>query len=87
MAETTKKVKTLVGKVVGDKMDKTVSVHIKRRVKHPLYGKYITRTTRVHAHDEDNRAKVGDTVRISQTRPMAKTKFFKVVEIRSTSKL
>ncbi len=88
MADITKrKIKTLTGRVVGDKMDKTVSVHIKRRFKHPLYGKYITRTTRIHAHDEDNKAKVGDTVRISQTRPIAKTKFFKVIEIKTTNKL
>ena len=85
MVERIKK-KMLVGKVVGDKMDKTVSVHIKRRVKHPLYGKYIIRTTRIHAHDEENKAKVGDKVWISETRPIAKTKFFKVVEIKSAGK-
>lgn len=77
---------TLVGKVVGDKMDKTVSIHIQRRVKHPLYGKYITRTTRVHAHDEKNQAKIGDTVRITETRPIAKTKFFKIVDINPAAK-
>ena len=81
-----KKKRMLVGKVVGDKMDTTVSVHIRRRVRHPLYGKYITRTTRVHAHDEENKAKVGDKVWINQTRPIAKTKFFVVADIKSADR-
>ena len=76
--------KVLVGRVVADKMDKTVSVHIRRKVRHPLYGKYIVRTTKLHAHDEENKAKIGDTVQIMETRPIAKTKFFKIVTINPT---
>lgn len=72
----------LEGTVVGDKMDKTVTVLISRRVKHPLYGKYISRATKIHAHDEGNNAKVGDKVTIGETRPLAKTKFFEVISIK-----
>ena len=76
-----KEPRTFIGKVVSDKMDKTVSVHIQRRVRHPLYGKYITRTTKLHVHDEENKAKVGDKVQIKETRPLAKTKSFKIISI------
>ena len=64
----------LVGRVVSDKMDKTVTVIVERRVKHPLYKKYIRRSTRIHAHDEDNTCKVGDSVLIVQCRPKSRTK-------------
>ena len=73
--------KTRVGLVVGDKMQKTVVVALERRVQHPVYGKMITRTKRVKAHDEENSAKTGDTVRIMETRPLSKDKRWRLVEI------
>jgi small subunit ribosomal protein S17 len=73
--------KVRVGLVVSDKMQKTVVVAIERRVPHPVYGKMVTRTTRLKAHDEQNAAKTGDTVRIMETRPMSKDKRWRVVEI------
>ncbi len=73
--------KTRVGIVVGDKMQKTVVVAIERRVRHPVYGKMMTRTKKLKAHDEENSAKIGDTVRIMETRPMSKDKRFRLVEI------
>jgi small subunit ribosomal protein S17 len=76
---TARKVRT--GLVVSDKMQKTVVVAIERRVPHPVYGKMVTRTTRLKAHDEQNAAKAGDTVRIMETRPMSKDKRWRVVEI------
>ena len=69
------------GLVVSDKMDKTVVVAIERRVPHPVYGKMVTRTKRLKAHDEGNTAKVGDTVRIVETRPLSKDKRFRLLEI------
>ena len=73
--------KTRVGLVVSDKMQKTVVVAIERRVPHPVYGKMVTRTTRLKAHDEANSAKTGDTVRIAETRPLSRDKRWRVVEI------
>lgn len=73
--------KTLVGKVVSDKMNKTVKVVIIRRVKHPLVKKYINKTTKVLAHNEDNKAKTGDIVRIKEVRPLSARKKWLVVEI------
>ncbi len=73
--------KTRVGLVVSDKMEKTVVVTIERRVQHPVYGKMVRRTRRLKAHDEQNDAKTGDTVRIMETRPMSKDKRWRVVEI------
>lgn len=73
--------KTRTGLVVSDKMQKTVVVAIERRVAHPVYGKMVTRTKRVKAHDEENTAKTGDTVRIAETRPLSKDKRWRVVEI------
>ena len=73
--------KTRVGVVVSDKMQKTVVVAIQRRLAHPVYGKMVTRTTRLKAHDEQNSAKTGDTVRIMDTRPLSKDKRWRVVEI------
>ena len=73
--------KTRVGLVVSDKMDKTVVVAIERRMAHPVYGKMMTRTTKLKAHDEQNSAKAGDTVRIMETRPLSKDKRWRVVEI------
>ncbi len=73
--------KTRVGVVVSDKMDKTVVVAIKERVKHPLYGKIVNRTKTFKAHDEQNECGIGDTVRIVETRPLSKEKHWRVVEI------
>ncbi len=73
--------KTRTGKVVSDKMEKTVVVSIERRVQHPVYGKMVRRTKRLKAHDENNDAKTGDTVRIMETRPMSKDKRWRLVEI------
>ena len=69
-----KTVRTLTGKVVSDKMDKSIVVLIERRVQHPLYGKSIRRSTKLHAHDENNVAKTGDLVTIKESRPISKTK-------------
>jgi small subunit ribosomal protein S17 len=70
-----------VGRVVSDKMDKTVTVMLERKVKHALYGKYIKRSTKVHAHDEENNCAEGDTVRIEECRPLSKNKSWRVVEV------
>ena len=81
MAEAEKTVRTLTGRVVSDKMDKTITVLIERRVKHPIYGKYVKRSTKLHAHDATNQCHIGDVVRIGETRPLSKTKRWEVVEI------
>ena len=73
--------KIKVGKVVSDKMDKTIVVAIETKVRHPLYGKTVNRTTKFKAHDENNEAKTGDTVRIMETRPLSKDKRWRLVEI------
>ena len=73
--------KVRVGMVVSDKMDKTVVIAIEDNVKHPVYGKIIKRTLKVHAHDEENNCGIGDKVRIMETRPLSKTKRWRVVEI------
>ena len=73
--------KVRVGMVVSDKMDKTVVIAIEDNVKHPVYGKIIKRTLKVHAHDEDNTCGIGDKVRIMETRPLSKTKRWRVVEV------
>jgi small subunit ribosomal protein S17 len=70
--------RTLVGRVVSDKMNKTVTVLVERRVKHPLYGKIVVKSKKYHAHIEDNGLKVGDVVEISETRPVSKTKAWAV---------
>lgn len=77
----TKVNRSQVGRVVSDKMDKTVTVRLERLVKHPLYGKYIRRSSKVHAHDEANDCREGDMVRIAETRPTSKTKSWKVIEV------
>ncbi len=76
----TKKV-TLVGRVVSDKMDKTITVLVETQRKHPLYGKMVKYSKKYHAHDENNEAKVGDTVKIVQTRPLAKTVDYELVQV------
>ncbi|MAT49578.1 MAG: 30S ribosomal protein S17 [Porticoccaceae bacterium] len=76
-----KTVRTLTGKVVSDKMDKTVTVKIERRVKHPVYGKIVSRSTKIKAHDESNQCRIGDRVTIQETRPLSKTKSWALVEV------
>ena len=73
--------KTRTGLVTSDKMDKTITVAIERKVKHPFYGKFLKKTTKFHAHDETNQCGIGDTVRIMETRPLSKTKRWRLVEI------
>jgi small subunit ribosomal protein S17 len=73
--------RTLQGRVVGDKMDKSVTVLVERRVKHPIYGKFVRKSTKVHAHDENNECKVGDTVVVEQCRPLSKTKKWRFVKL------
>lgn len=72
---------TKIGRVLSNKADKTVTVKLERQVKHPLYGKYIKRSSKVHAHDEENSCQEGDLVKITQCRPMSKTKSWRVMEI------
>ena len=81
MSEEKKAERTVIGRVVSDKMDKTVSVAIERKIKHPVYGKYIRRTTKVLAHDAANECKQGDRVAIAESRPISKNKFWSVVNI------
>ncbi|MGB7374775.1 30S ribosomal protein S17 [Pontixanthobacter sp.] len=76
----------LVGTVTSDKMNKSVTVKVERKVKHPLYGKIIRRSKKYHAHDEDNAFKMGDTVRIEETKPISKTKTWRVIDTVHASK-
>lgn len=73
--------KERIGLVVSNKMEKSIVVAVKRKVKHPIYGKFVNRTTKLYAHDEQNTCNVGDTVRIMETRPLSKTKCWRLVEI------
>jgi small subunit ribosomal protein S17 len=73
--------KTRIGEVVSDKMDKSITVAVKRRIKHPVYGKFISKTTTFMAHDEKNECKEGDTVKIMETRPLSRKKHWRLVEI------
>jgi len=81
MSEVQKAVRSKTGRVVSNKMDKTVTVLLERQIKHPLYGKYIKRSSKVHAHDAENACQEGDTVRISECRPLSKSKSWQVIEI------
>lgn len=72
---------TITGKVISNKMDKTIIVQVEHRVKHPLYGKYLRRFSKMYAHDEDNACRIGDIVVIQQGRPLSKTKRWKLIEI------
>ena len=81
MNENAKKLHTVDGRVVSNKMDKTITVLVERQVKHALYGKYIRRSTKLHAHDEDNSCSEGDVVRLTECRPLSKTKNWRVVEV------
>ncbi len=73
--------KSRIGLVTSNKMDKTITVAVERKVKHPIYGKFLKKTTKFHAHDETNQCGIGDTVRIMETRPLSKTKCWRLVEI------
>lgn len=73
--------RTIIGKVISDKMNKTIVVQVERKVRHPLYGKYVRRFSKMYAHDEDNTCQVGDIVVIKQSRPLSKTKRWMLVEI------
>lgn len=81
MTEEKKIERTLTGRVVSDKMDKTVTVLIERLVKHPVYGKYIRKSTKLHVHDEENVSRAGDVVVIKESRPFSKTKSWALVEV------
>ena len=76
-----KRRKTRIGVVSSNKMTKTITVAVERKVKHPIYGKFVKKTTKFHAHDENSTAGIGDTVRIMETRPLSKTKRWRLVEI------
>jgi small subunit ribosomal protein S17 len=78
--------KQRTGKVVSDKMDKSITVAIERQIKHPIYGKFITKTRKYMVHDENNEARPGDLVRIMETRPMSRTKRWRLVEILERAK-
>ncbi|MBO9201327.1 MULTISPECIES: 30S ribosomal protein S17 [Niastella] len=73
--------KTRIGTVTSNRMEKTITVSVERRVKHPIYGKFVKKTTKFHAHDEKNECTIGDTVRIMETRPLSKTKRWRLVEV------
>jgi small subunit ribosomal protein S17 len=79
------KIRTIQGRVVSDKMDKSIVVLVERRVKHPMYGKFLTRSTKIHAHDETNQCKEGDLVAISECRPLSKTKSWTLESIIKTA--
>jgi small subunit ribosomal protein S17 len=81
MTAAEKRTRTVTGKVVSNKMDKTITVLVERRVKHPVYGKYMTRSSKIHAHDEENRCGIGDTVTVAESRPISKSKTWRLVEV------
>ncbi|MGE5472524.1 MAG: 30S ribosomal protein S17 [Bacteroidota bacterium] len=81
MSETTSNKRTLIGRVVSDKMEKTVTVLVERKVKHPMYGKIMVRSKKYHAHNEGNTARAGDLVEIVETRPMSRTKTWAVTSV------
>ena len=76
-----KRSRTVTGRVVSNKMDKTITVLVERRVRHPLYGKYMTRSSKVHAHDADNQCSIGDLVTVAECRPLSKSKTWNLVEV------
>ena len=81
MAAADKRTRVVTGRGVSNKMDKTITVLLERRVKHPVYGKYITRSSKIHAHDENNQCSIGDTVTVAETRPISKSKSWKLLEV------
>lgn len=85
MSAEKKRTRTLTGKVVSNKMDKSITVLVERRVRHPVYGKYMTKSSKVHAHDEKNECNVGDVVSLSESKPISKTKAWQLVSILETA--
>ncbi len=81
------KIRTQQGRVVSNKMDKSITVAIERFVKHPIYGKFVKRTTKVHAHDENNECGLGDLVEIKECRPLSKTKYWTLVKVVEKAKM
>ena len=81
MASVETQARAATGKVVSDKMDKSIVVLVERTERHPLYGKFVRRSTKLHAHDENNECQVGDTVKVVETRPYSKTKTWKLVQV------
>lgn len=81
MSEVEKRARTVTGKVVSNKMDKSITVLIERRVKHPVYGKYVTKSSKLHAHDANNECGIGDVVTVKEVRPISKTKTWSLVSI------
>jgi small subunit ribosomal protein S17 len=81
MGEKTKTARSLSGRVISDKMNKTITVQVDRRIRHPLYGKIVTRHTKLHAHDESNECKQGDLVEIEECRPLSKSKAWRLVKV------
>lgn len=80
MSEETK-IRTVTGRVISNKMDKSITVLVERKVKHPLYGKYMKRSTKLHAHDANNECQMGDTVAIAECRPISKLKNWRLVQV------
>jgi small subunit ribosomal protein S17 len=81
MSVAEKRTRVVTGKVVSNKMDKTITVLIERRERHPVYGKYITRSSKIHAHDENNLCGIGDTVTVAESRPISKSKTWRLLEV------
>ena len=81
------KIRTQQGRVVSNKMDKSITVAIERIVKHPIYGKFVRRTTKLHAHDENNQCNIGDIVEIRECRPLSKTKSWTLVNVVTKAKI
>ena len=81
MSDNQKSARTITGKAISNKMDKSITVLIERRVKHPVYGKYVTKSSKVHAHDESNQCQQGDTVTVKEVRPISKTKTWSLVSV------
>lgn len=81
MSDNQKSARIITGKVISNKMDKSITVLIERRVKHPVYGKYVTKSSKVHAHDESNQCQQGDTVTVKEVRPISKTKTWSLVSV------
>ena len=81
MSAAEKRTRVVTGKVVSNKMDKTITILVERRERHPVYGKYLTRSSKIHAHDASNQCGVGDTVTVAESRPISKSKSWKLLEI------
>ncbi len=86
MSEQENNIRLVTGRVISDKMDKSITVLVERKVAHPIYKKYVKRSTKLHAHDEENTCNVGDVVNITATRPMSKTKSWKLVDVVTRAK-